>query len=132
MSKGDVQRRVSAVLHGQDPPLIDWLVALSHDSPFERPPGRVPSDAGSGTEPPVPGEGRRPGNPPSGGDGPGGPRRGDSAGGSPNPGRPGAKQPFPPETTGSAPPRCGRSCAPARSRPQKLPRSSMPSTASWT
>ena len=22
---------------GQDPPVVDWLVALSHDSPFERP-----------------------------------------------------------------------------------------------
>ena len=34
----------------QDPPLADWLVALSHDSPFERPPA---SAAESGTFPPL-------------------------------------------------------------------------------
>ena len=30
-------KRVGSMGLGQDPPLADWLVALSHDSPFERP-----------------------------------------------------------------------------------------------
>jgi HEAT repeat protein len=34
----------------QDPPLADWLVALSHDSPFERPPAHA---AQGGTAPPL-------------------------------------------------------------------------------
>ena len=37
MSKGVVRRGIDSVPLGQDPPLADWLVALSHDSPFERP-----------------------------------------------------------------------------------------------
>jgi HEAT repeat protein len=32
-----VQQRTGSRALGQDPPLTDWLVALSHDSPFERP-----------------------------------------------------------------------------------------------
>src|SRR5262249_39955947 len=37
MSKELVQPPTEAVGLGQDPPLTDWLVALSHDSPFEGP-----------------------------------------------------------------------------------------------
>jgi HEAT repeat protein len=50
MSKKVVERRSGAVRLVQDPPLTDWLVALSHDSPFEGPEARA---ARAGTSPPL-------------------------------------------------------------------------------
>src|SRR5204863_2631839 len=37
MSNEVVQRSLGPGRLGQDPPLTDWLIALSHDSPFEGP-----------------------------------------------------------------------------------------------
>jgi HEAT repeat protein len=45
-----VQPRIGPVPPGQDPPLTDWLVALSHDTPFEVPQARA---ARAGASPPL-------------------------------------------------------------------------------
>jgi HEAT repeat protein len=50
MSKEVVQRRTGSVHFGQDLPLTDWLIALSHDSPFAGPQARA---ARAGTAPPL-------------------------------------------------------------------------------
>lgn len=50
MSNEFVQRRMEPVRPSQDPPLTNWLVALSHDSPFENPQARV---VAAGTSPPL-------------------------------------------------------------------------------
>src|SRR4051794_27162175 len=50
MSKGLVERQTGSADLDPDPPLADWLAALSHDSPFERPQGCV---ARAGTAPPL-------------------------------------------------------------------------------
>jgi HEAT repeat protein len=50
MSSGLIQQPLSAAPQRQDPALTDWLIALSHDSPFER----SPAGAGrAGTPPPL-------------------------------------------------------------------------------
>jgi HEAT repeat protein len=41
MSKGVVKRWLGSLRLGQDPCLADWLVGLSHDSPFEPPQDKV-------------------------------------------------------------------------------------------
>src|SRR5262245_22812058 len=41
VSKELDQRRMGSVRLGQDPPLADWLTALSHDSPFAVPQARA-------------------------------------------------------------------------------------------
>jgi HEAT repeat protein len=46
MSKGPVPRRVGPLSLDQAPPLADWFVALSHDSPFEQRPAG-PARAGT-------------------------------------------------------------------------------------
>jgi len=45
-----MSKRIESLGLGQDPPLADWLVALSHDSPFEP---RQASAAGGGASPPL-------------------------------------------------------------------------------
>jgi HEAT repeat protein len=50
MSKELLQRRMGPVGLGQDPPLADWLTALSHDSPFEGPQASI---GRPGTPPPL-------------------------------------------------------------------------------
>ena len=50
MSEEVGRRRLGPVRLGQDPPVADWLVALSHDSPFEGPPVRA---ARGGPPPPL-------------------------------------------------------------------------------
>jgi hypothetical protein len=37
MSKAVIERGKEPGRLGQEPPLTDWLIALSHDSPFEGP-----------------------------------------------------------------------------------------------
>src|SRR5262249_52249919 len=51
MSNEPVRRPTGAAGLGQDPPLTDWLTALSHDSPFGGQPAHA---AGDGTSPPLP------------------------------------------------------------------------------
>jgi HEAT repeat protein len=50
MAKGLVPGRAGSRNLDQDPPIADWLVALSHDSPFERPPA---DPARAGAAPPL-------------------------------------------------------------------------------
>jgi hypothetical protein len=123
LSKGVVQRRIGAVRLGQGPPLTDWLVALSHESPFERPQARAARAGASPQLAAVPSllsplkdadRDVRLRAVTALGD-----LAGRVGGCSPRSGPPWGKQPFTTGTTASAPRRCRRCCEPARNQPRR-------------